>query len=109
MLAVTLTRRKQMSPIRGTIVLLSLCMLAFFGAPAQTSGQEPTKNPGMSTDKPAGSAPAAAKPAFDPALLEPATVKAKAPAELEVKFVTTAGVVARRVTRAWGRKGADSV
>jgi len=82
-------------------------MLAFFGAPAQTSGQEPTKNPGMSTDKPAGSAPAAAKPAFDPALLEPATLKAKAPAEFEVKFVTTAGEFTMKVTRAWAPNGAD--
>jgi len=81
-------------------------MLAFFGAPAQTSGQEPTKNPGMSTDKPAGSA--AAKPAFDPALLEPATLKAKAPGEFEVKFVTTAGEFTMK-SRAPGRRTGPTV
>jgi peptidyl-prolyl cis-trans isomerase A (cyclophilin A) len=54
--------------------------------------------------------PAAAEPkagAFDPALLQPATLKAKAPEEYEVKFVTTAGDFTVKVTRAWAPVGAD--
>ena len=39
----------------------------------------------------AAKAPAANAAQYDPALLQPATLRAKAPAEYEVKFVTTAG------------------
>ena len=44
---------------------------------------------------------------IDPALLQPATLKAKAPAEYDVKFVTTAGEFTVKVTRAWAPNGAD--
>ena len=43
----------------------------------------------------------------DPALLHPATLKAQAPAEYDVKFVTTKGDFVIHVTRAWAPLGAD--
>ncbi len=43
-----------------------------------------------------------------PALLQqPATLRLRAPAEYEVKFVTTAGDFTIKVTRAWAPNGAD--
>src|SRR5579872_1606071 len=65
------------------------------------------------TAPPAKKAPAAKAPAakaagpFDPALLHPATLRAKSPAEYDVKFVTTAGEFTIKVTRAWAPNGAD--
>jgi peptidyl-prolyl cis-trans isomerase A (cyclophilin A) len=43
----------------------------------------------------------------DPALLQPATLKAKAPDVFEVKFATTKGDFVVQVTRAWAPLGAD--
>jgi peptidyl-prolyl cis-trans isomerase A (cyclophilin A) len=43
----------------------------------------------------------------DPALLHPATLKAKAPDVFEVKFATTKGDFVVQVTRAWAPIGAD--
>jgi cyclophilin family peptidyl-prolyl cis-trans isomerase len=43
----------------------------------------------------------------DPALLHPATLKAKAPDVFEVKFATTKGDFVVQVTRAWAPFGAD--
>jgi peptidyl-prolyl cis-trans isomerase A (cyclophilin A) len=54
--------------------------------------------------------PATANPAAqqkDPALLHPETLKAKAPAEFDAKFVTTKGDFVIHVTRAWSPLGAD--
>jgi peptidyl-prolyl cis-trans isomerase A (cyclophilin A) len=45
----------------------------------------------------------------DPALLHPATLKAKAPDVFEVKFATTKGDFVVQVTRAWAPIGADRV
>jgi peptidyl-prolyl cis-trans isomerase A (cyclophilin A) len=68
------------------------CVASIFsgGAWAQTPSAAPT-----------------AKPAFDPALLQPASLKAKAPEEFSVKFETTAGAFTIKVTRAWSPNGAD--
>lgn len=44
---------------------------------------------------------------FDPALLHPETLRAKAPEQYDVKFVTTAGEFTIQVTRAWSPNGAD--
>lgn len=44
---------------------------------------------------------------IDPALLHPATLKAKAPDVFEVKFTTTKGDFVMQVTRAWAPNGAD--
>lgn len=68
------------------------CVASIFsaGAWAQTPSAAPT-----------------AKPAFDQALLQPASLKAKAPEEFSVKFETTAGAFTVKVTRAWAPNGAD--
>jgi len=50
---------------------------------------------------------AISRTATDPALLKPATLKAQAPAEYDVKFVTTKGDFVVHVTRAWAPNGAD--
>jgi len=68
------------------------CVASIFsgGAWAQTPSAAPTS-----------------KPSFDPALLQPASLKAKAPEEFSVKFETTAGAFTIKVTRAWSPNGAD--
>jgi peptidyl-prolyl cis-trans isomerase A (cyclophilin A) len=77
------------------VILASLCAMFCNVAQSQTQGTSPKK-------------PSAAKSAsFDPALLQPAALKAKAPAEYDVKFVTTAGEFTIKVTRAWSPNGAD--
>ncbi len=45
--------------------------------------------------------------ASDPALTNPALMRAKAPAHFNVKFNTTAGTFVVSVTRAWAPNGAD--
>lgn len=52
-------------------------------------------------------AAAAAHSSSDPALLHPSTLKAQAPAEYDVNFVTTKGDFVIHVTRAWAPNGAD--
>jgi len=84
------------------IVLACACFLITISAAAQTPAPAPAKKPGT-----AANAPTAKATSFDPALLQPATLKAKAPAEYEVKFVTTAGEFTIKVTRAWAPNGAD--
>src|SRR5882762_1578880 len=60
------------------------------------------------TPAPSAKAPAAGKSTpFDPALLHPETMRAKAPDTYDVKFVTTAGDFTIKVTRAWAPNGAD--
>jgi peptidyl-prolyl cis-trans isomerase A (cyclophilin A) len=81
----------------------SFCVVALMGlvassAWAQASGQAPAAKP-----KPAP----AAHSGSDPALLHPATLKAQAPAEYDVKFVTTKGEFVVHVTRVWSPLGAD--
>jgi peptidyl-prolyl cis-trans isomerase A (cyclophilin A) len=78
------------------------CSILSIAAAAQTPTPAPAKKPAA-----AESATAAKAAPFDPALLEPATLRAKAPAEYEVKFVTTAGDFTVKVTRAWAPNGAD--
>jgi peptidyl-prolyl cis-trans isomerase A (cyclophilin A) len=78
------------------------CSIISIYTMAQTPGPAPAKKPAA-----AAKAPAAGTAAFDPALLQPATLKAKAPAEYEVKFVTTAGEFTIKVTRTWAPNGAD--
>jgi peptidyl-prolyl cis-trans isomerase A (cyclophilin A) len=79
---------------KGTALAL-LYVFIVAGSSAQTPSPAPAANP------------PAAKAAFDPALLQPATLHAKAPAEYEVKFETTAGNFTIKVTRAWAPNGAD--
>ncbi len=58
---------------------------------------------GSPQKKPAPKTPAAPRPS----LLNPATLKAKAPEVYKVKFTTTKGVFLVQVTRAWSPLGAD--
>jgi len=64
------------------------------GAPAAT----PAKKPAATSE---------ARKGVDPALLQPSSLKAKAPDVYEVKFVTTNGEFVVQVTRAWAPIGAD--
>ena len=87
--------------------LLVFAMAGFAaGALAQTPAQ-----PQSSTAPKTGAAPktgtAAARPAYDRALLRPALLKDKAPDTFQVKFVTTRGEFTVTVTRAWAPLGAD--
>jgi peptidyl-prolyl cis-trans isomerase A (cyclophilin A) len=83
-------------------VLAYTCSIISIAAAAQTPTPAPAKKP-----ETAAKAPAAGAASFDPALLQPATLRAKAPAEYNVKFVTTAGEFTVKVTRAWAPNGAD--
>src|SRR3984893_17364723 len=74
-----------------------------FALPAAAQTPSPAKKPA-----PSAKAPAASKATpFDPALLHPETLRAKAPDTYDVKFVTTVGDFTVRVTRAWAPIGAD--
>jgi peptidyl-prolyl cis-trans isomerase A (cyclophilin A) len=70
----------------------------------QTPSSAPVKKAASSTKAPVTAAKAGS---FDPALLRPVTLIAKAPAEYEVKFETTAGDFTIKVTRVWAPNGAD--
>jgi peptidyl-prolyl cis-trans isomerase A (cyclophilin A) len=92
-----------MSHKKTILLLAALSFLTAAATHAQTPGNAPAKKP-VAPSK----APASAKAApFDPALLQPATLRAKAPEVYEVKFVTTAGDFTIQVTRAWAPAGAD--
>src|SRR6266446_4727812 len=89
------------------IVILAMSWVALCGV-AQAQTPAPAKKVPPAAKAPATKAPAPAKAGpFDPALLQPATLRAKAPAEYEVNFVTTAGNFTIKVTRAWAPNGAD--
>jgi len=74
--------------------------------PATTWAQDSASKPAAAQNpKPKGTA--VAHSGTDPALLHPATLKAQAPAEYDVKFVTTKGNFVIHVVRAWAPLGAD--
>lgn len=87
-----------------TFRILSIALLWAMvcgSAQSQTGSTAPAKKA-----PPAKAHTAAAHP-FDPALLQPASMRAKAPSEYEVNFVTSAGDFTVKVTRAWSPNGAD--
>jgi peptidyl-prolyl cis-trans isomerase A (cyclophilin A) len=88
-------------------VISRLCLVAAMGAvPASLWAQAADSKPAAQATKPKSTAIAHA--GTDPALLHPATLKAQAPAEYDVKFVTTKGdFVVVHVTRASAPNGAD--
>ncbi len=86
------------------LFVASLSVLAATAATAQTPPAAPPKKPAAAAKAPAAKGKGTS---FDPALLQPALLKAKAPAEYDVKFVTTAGEFTVHVTRAWAPNGAD--
>lgn len=82
-------------------VTAMLCVIVMFVV-QPASAQTGTSSQGATTKKrPAGAS------TYDRALLHPALLKAKAPDEYKVKFVTTRGEFTITVTRAWAPLGAD--
>jgi len=73
--------------------------------PISVWAQAADSKPAAQATKPKSTAIAHA--GTDPALLHPATLKAQAPAEYDVNFVTTKGDFVVHVTRAWAPNGAD--
>jgi peptidyl-prolyl cis-trans isomerase A (cyclophilin A) len=92
-----------MRNISKLAVVVIAGLLCSAGAAAQTPSPAPAKKPDTAEKAPG----AAAKTPYDPALLHPETLHATAPAEYDVKFVTTAGEFTMKVTRAWAPNGAD--
>jgi peptidyl-prolyl cis-trans isomerase A (cyclophilin A) len=97
--------------VRSMFVLAATSLLIGFAA-LNAQGQAPEQTPtpgakrrtaGQGTTK---RGPATAS-AYDRALLRPALLKAKAPEQYQVKFVTTRGEFTLTVTRAWAPLGAD--
>jgi peptidyl-prolyl cis-trans isomerase A (cyclophilin A) len=83
---------------------ISMCAFAAAIAFAQAGSQ------GSTAKKPATTTHSAARPAgpgYDRALLTPSALVATAPAEFDVKFVTTKGDFTVHVTRAWAPRGAN--
>jgi peptidyl-prolyl cis-trans isomerase A (cyclophilin A) len=92
----------KMRYISKIAILACAFSILSISAVAQTPAAPPAKKPAT-----AAKAPVKTAGPFDPALLQPATLKLKAPAEYEVKFVTTSGEFTVKVTRAWAPNGAD--
>jgi peptidyl-prolyl cis-trans isomerase A (cyclophilin A) len=90
---------KMNSLIAGLLGAVLLTGLA--AAPVHAQEQPATKQPAASTG-----AKTATRGA-DPALLNPALMRAKAPEVYQAKFTTTRGDVIIEVTRAWAPLGAD--
>jgi peptidyl-prolyl cis-trans isomerase A (cyclophilin A) len=98
---------------RGSVPLASFLSqlflasaLATLAIPGQARSQGGTaaKTPGQGT---AAKKRPAVTSTYDRMLLKPALLKAKAPEEYKVKFVTTRGEFTLTVTRAWAPVGAD--
>src|SRR6202035_1854046 len=85
-------------------VLSVLAVLSAVQGPAQP--QKPATKSATAGQGTAKKGPATAS-AYDRALLCPALLKAKAPEQYQVKFVTTRGDFTLTVTRAWAPLGAD--
>lgn len=78
-------------------VLVALLAVASFAA--QQPGAPASKVPSTGVTKTRGG--------YDPALLNPAALKATAPETYQVRFTTTQGDFVIKVTRAWAPLGAD--
>jgi peptidyl-prolyl cis-trans isomerase A (cyclophilin A) len=91
--------------MRHNKILILACVFLTIPAVAQTEGpsKAPTKKPEVSSNAPAS----ARTTSFDPALLQPTELNAKAPDVYDVKFETTAGDFVVEVARAWAPIGAD--
>ncbi len=87
------------------VTVVAVCSIFSGVAFAQTPTPAPAKKPATAAKAPAKAA--ARTTPYDPALLHPETLKMRAPAEYDVKFVTTAGEFTVKVTRAWAPNGAD--
>jgi peptidyl-prolyl cis-trans isomerase A (cyclophilin A) len=92
--------------MKTSLLILTLCAAAMAQTPAGTATKAPAPKAATPAAAPKAAAPKAAAPA-GPNLLNPDTLKATAPAEYNVKFVTSKGEVLIHVTRAWAPNGAD--
>jgi peptidyl-prolyl cis-trans isomerase A (cyclophilin A) len=87
------------------VCALGAAMLLATGVEAQTPAPKSgSAGQGTATKKTPSTA---ARSTYDRALLKPALLKAKAPEQYKVKFVTTRGEFTLAVTRAWAPLGAD--
>src|SRR5690242_11177195 len=94
---------------RGWLIVAAVLLLA--GAPrneawASDAGAQTSAHRKASGTTPAHKSTAHAS-TYERVLLRPALLKAKAPANYKVKFVTTKGDFIVEVTRAWAPNGAD--
>jgi len=85
---------------------LSFCILAVL-ASAAMAGQAQAATQPSSQEGATPTHPRTTQMTTDPALLNPATLNAKAPDVYDVKFETTKGDFVVQVTRAWAPLGAD--
>jgi peptidyl-prolyl cis-trans isomerase A (cyclophilin A) len=85
----------------GMVGIAVLTMASVVGAQTPTTGAKSATGA-----KKTATAKAPASP-YDKALLKPELLKAKAPAEFDVKFTTTKGEFTVHVTREWSPNGAD--
>jgi peptidyl-prolyl cis-trans isomerase A (cyclophilin A) len=88
---------------------LLLCIFAglVLSNPAFPAAQAPSAAPPPAHTSTTATHPRTTHMTTDPALLHPATLKAKAPDVFEVKFTTTKGDFVVQVNRAWAPIGAD--
>src|SRR5689334_21671289 len=94
---------------------MKMAVLRFAGALAfvgtqQGWAQTPTpqkKTPSTGQGTTTKKRPATSASSYDRALLKPALLKANAPEQYKVKFVTTRGEFTLTVNRAWAPLGAD--
>lgn len=84
------------------LICLTILFCAVILAPVAKAGQAQQTPPATTTHH-----TTTTHTGTDPALLHPAMLKATAPAEYDVKFVTTKGDFVVHVTRAWAPNGAD--
>ncbi len=84
--------------MKKTVILLAALLLCTTSLLAQTSTKKTTT--GSTTGARRTAAP-------KPSLLNPASLKAQAPAVYKAKFTTTKGDFVTEVTRAWAPQGAD--
>jgi peptidyl-prolyl cis-trans isomerase A (cyclophilin A) len=93
------------------VLIFTTFIVAISAAPAPARAQAPVQNAAPKSAAAAQGATtkkaASTVRAYDRALLRPALLKDKAPAQYKVKFVTTRGEFTIDVTRAWAPLGAD--
>ncbi len=98
----------KISKYKATIAVLAMALgTSLVSAQTATQTPPPAKKPATSTATKSTAAAKPAGPGYDKALLTPALLKAKAPDDFSVKFVTTKGDFTVQVTRAWAPLGAD--
>jgi peptidyl-prolyl cis-trans isomerase A (cyclophilin A) len=106
----SITARQIAAATKFALGLLISAAVVFLSGPLQArpQAQPATKSStAQSTTAKKSTGVAAARPAYDRALLHPALLKEKAPDEYKVQFSTTRGDFVVTVTRSWAPLGAD--